>query len=149
MPRASSGPMTSGTTRANSSPPQPRDGRSSAARADEAFGDVAQQPITGVVAKGVVDFLETVEVEQGDRCPARVSQRARRAIEEQGPVGEPGQQVMSRLVPLALGLEPKLLDELRPLHGRACVRGQRLEEPQVIVVERVEALVAVERDKCS
>ena len=56
---------------------------------------------------------------------------------------------MSRLVPFALGLEPELLDELRPLHGRACMCGQCLEEPQVVVVEGGEALVTVERDKCS
>ena len=128
---------------------EPGDGRSAAARAYEAFGDLAQQSITGVVAKGVVDFLETVEVEQSDRHPARICERARRAIKEQSPVGEPGQQVMGRLVPLALGFEPKLLDELCPLHGCTCVSSQRFEEPEVIGVEGVEALIAVERDKCS
>ncbi len=50
-------------------------------------------------------------------------------------------------MPLALGLEAKLLDELGPFHGRARVRGQSLEKSQVVVVERVEALVAVERDE--
>ncbi len=128
---------------------EPGNRRSATARADEAFGDLAQQPIAGVVAKGVIDFLETVEVEQGDCRPARLCERVRRAIKEQDPVRQPGQQVVGRLVPLACGLETKLLDELRPLQGRACVSSQRLEEPQVIVVEGVEALVTVERDKCS
>ena len=74
-------------------------------------------------------------------------ERGRRPVEEQGPVGEPRQKVVGRLVPLALGLEAQLLDELGPLHGRAGVRRQRLEEPQVVVVEGVEALVAIECDE--
>ena len=50
---------------------------------------------------------------------------------------------MGRLVPLALGLETKLLDQLGPFHGRARVGGERFEQPQVVVVERVEALGAI------
>ena len=46
--------------------PESGNSRPAAARADEALGDLAQQPVAGVVAKGVVDLLETVEVEQGD-----------------------------------------------------------------------------------
>ena len=109
MPRASSGPMMSGTTRANSSPPS----RATVARpllAHQALGDLAQQAVTRVVTQGVVDLFEAVEVQQGNRRLARVGNGACRAIEEQGPVGETGQQVVRSLVPLALGLEAELLD---------------------------------------
>ena len=101
---------------------EPGDSRSAAARADEAFGDLAQQPVARVVAQGVVDLLEAVEVQESNRRPARVGKGACRPIEEQGPVGEPGQEVVRRLVPLAVGFESQLFDEVG-LVPWSCWRG--------------------------
>ncbi len=41
---------------------QSGDSRTATARTHEALGDLTQQPVAGVVAERVIDFLETVEV---------------------------------------------------------------------------------------
>ena len=147
IPRASSGPMMSGTTRTNSSPPS----RATVARP---LPERTSVSATSHKRRSPVPWprvsLTSLKRSRSNRATAALpvsAQRGRGAVKEQRPVGEPGQQVVRRLVPLALGLEAQLLDELGPFHGRAGVRGQSLEEPQVVVVEGGEPLVAVEGDE--
>ena len=82
---------------------EPGDRGPAATGAHQGLGDLAEEPVAGAMAKGVIDLLEPVEVQQRDSCPARLGERGRGAVKKQGPVGEPSQQVMGRLVPLALG----------------------------------------------
>ncbi len=54
---------------------------------------------------------------------------------------------MHRLVGFALRLQAELLHEACPFEGRAGVGGKRLEEPKIVVVERVELLLTIERQE--
>ena len=147
IPRASSGPMMSGTTSTNSSPPR----RATVARPLLARTRVSA---TSHRSRSPVPWprvsLTSLKRSRSNNATAALpvsAQRRGRPVEEQCPVGEPGQQVVSRLVPLALGFETKLLDELGPFHGRAGVGGQASKSLQVVIVEGGEALVAVEGDE--
>ena len=74
-------------------------------------GDGDQQPVAEVVAEAVVDRLETVEVEEADADPLLrpgVGEDLTEGLEEQRPVGQPGQRVVQRL-------EAQPLLELVPL----------------------------------
>ena len=77
-------------------------------RGGEALGDRLQQEIAHPVAVGVVDVLEAVEVDEEHRH--RVTARARPleglggALEDERPVGEPGQRVVEGEVPELAGL---------------------------------------------
>ena len=70
-------------------------------------GDLAQQRIAVLVAEGVVDVLELVEVDhqEPDRGPRPVGldEGAGQPLVQQGPVREPGQRVVGRLVAERLG----------------------------------------------
>ena len=85
-----------------------------------------QHGVARPVAGAVVDRLEVVEVEeQHGRHAAPARQRRLHAAQEQRAVGEPGERVALRLA-----LEPVELER------QAGVRGERLEQPQVLVGER-------------
>ena len=76
-------------------------------------GDLEQQRVTGRVPEAVVDDLEPVEVEEEHGEPAGLAfepdQRLLQPVDEQYPVGQPGQRVLHRLEserllgPLAVG----------------------------------------------
>ena len=61
-----------------------------------------QQPVTGTVAQGVIDDLETVEIEKQYRqlCTAFVCTRQRMldTIQQQRPVGQAGEHIVMRQV---------------------------------------------------
>jgi hypothetical protein len=73
-------------------------------------GDAAQQPVAGVVAEGVVDDLEVVEIEEHhDRhLRTRPLDPVTHGFEEQGPVRQAGERVVIGLVAELL-LEPRQL----------------------------------------
>ena len=128
---------------ANSSPPS-RAARSSAPDAAlDPLGDRAEEAVAGRVAQGVVHDLEVVEVEEqddGDRARAGMSaSRAFDLLGEHRPVREAGQRVVVGLVAELL-LEPRQLGqrllELAVLERDRGLVGERLEQPQVVVVER-------------
>ena len=59
--------------------------------------DLAQQVVAGVVAEGVVDRLEAVEVEEQDGAVAvRAGEGGLDALDERRAVGQPGQRVGER-----------------------------------------------------
>jgi hypothetical protein len=68
----------------------------------EAPGDLRQEVAARVVPKAVIDRLETIEVQEADgqRAPVAAVQLQGMgcAVDEQGPVGEPGQRVVERRV---------------------------------------------------
>ena len=98
------------------------------------------------MAERVVDVLEPVQVEQDDGDAPAAVEGVRRPGEEQHAVGEPGEHVVRRLVGLAVDLEAQLLDETGALEVGAGVGHERLEEAEIVVVEAVELLVAVQGD---
>src|SRR5262245_12559033 len=73
-------------------PAKPRHGVRSTERVMEARTHPAQYFVTDVVAEGVVDVLEAIQVEQEDRQraarPLRREQGLRKPVLEQGPVGQ-------------------------------------------------------------
>ena len=87
-------------TTVNSSPPS-RATRS-LSRTDERrrWRDLLEQQVAGLVAVGVVDGLEAVEVEQHDRDQLAMAVGARQGLDqivaEQHAVGEPGQLIELR-----------------------------------------------------
>ena len=128
---------------------QPGNGGPAGGGTQQALGDLAQQAVTDEVAQRVVDILEAVDVEQHDGHPTALAQGRGGAVEEEAPVRQPGQHVVTGLVRLAVHLVAQFLDEAGPLQARAGVGGQRLEEPEVVLVEAVELLVAVDGDERS
>ncbi len=93
---------------------------------DQALGRGLQQPVADVVAQGIVDVLEIVEVDH-EHCqpllrPARQRERVLDAVAEQAAVGEQCQRVVERelaqlvLERLALGDVPQVEGE--PLDRR-------------------------------
>ena len=102
------------TARSSSSVPLEQDGELVAAEAgDEAArpdrrpqpgADLDQQQVAVLVAEGVVDVLEPVEVEDHDRGAAGAAvgdlvERGRQLALQRGAVGQAGQRVVQRLVP--------------------------------------------------
>ena len=87
--------------RANSSPPSRAITSAPPHDLLEPVGQLDQQPVADVVAEGVVDLLELVEVhhEQGHRlaAPGGLAQRLAEPVLEQGPVGQAGQPVVEGL----------------------------------------------------
>ncbi|EXI73206.1 MAG: hypothetical protein AW07_02820 [Candidatus Accumulibacter sp. SK-11] len=79
---------------------EPRDGLALGEDAAEDLGDAAQQAVADIVAEGVVDQLETVEVEEEDRCPLlrapRATDRVADAFVEQAAVRQAGQRIVVR-----------------------------------------------------
>ena len=110
-------------------------------------GDRHQQLVAGGVAEAVVDGLEVVEVDEQHReLAAPVGDRGLDLVGEQRSVGE----VRERVV---VGLVVELLLEDRQLHDGlleavvlerdARVAGERVEQSQVVVVERAHDAEAV------
>ncbi len=64
----------------------------------QAGGDRGEEPVAGLVAQGVVDVFELVEIDvQGGAEGARATvagQELFDAVHDQRPVGQPGQRVM-------------------------------------------------------
>ena len=91
-------PSASSKSSANSSPPKRATVSSGPHAGRQALGHAGEQHVAGRVAERVVDRLEVVEVEEGDRQRPLVSGRRASAcvdpIDEQGAVGEPGQGVV-------------------------------------------------------
>ena len=75
-----------------------------------------------------------------------LSLRAARAGQEEHPVGKTGEHVVGRLVRLGVDLVAQLLDQPGTLEAGAGVRDERLEQLEVVLVEAVQLLVAVDRD---
>ena len=104
---------------------------------------LAQQPVTHVVAEGVVDLLEAVDVHQ---------QHRRRPVGEQPPlepllevqaVRQAGQRVVQREVLGLLRRSAHPRDQARVGQGHAGVPGQRLEQLEVVAVERAHVVEPV------
>ena len=110
----------------------------------QALGDLAQEAVADGVAQRVVDVLEAVDVEQHDRHPAALAHGGGGAGEEQHPVGQTRQHVVGGLVGLAVDFVTQLLDEPGSLEAGAGVGDQRLEQPEVVFVEAVQFLVAID-----
>ena len=112
----------------------------------EAFGDLAQEAVADGVTERVVDVLEAVDVEQHDG-DARCSRSGRpRPGQEEHPVGKTGQHVVGGLVRLGVDLVAQLLDQPGALEAGAGVGDERLEETEVVLVEAVLLLVAIDGD---
>ena len=123
-------PPRSSSRIANSSPPRRAAVSPVPASAADAIGDGLQQLVADGVAEGVVDRFEVVEVdEQHDHrvgLGARHPQGVIHAIEEQRPVGEPGQLVVEGAV-AELALEVALLGDVAE-RGDDAVDGGAAEE---------------------
>jgi hypothetical protein len=91
---------------------QPGDGVDPPQHARHPAGDLGEQPVAVVVAEGVVDVLEPVEVQQqqggGTQLPVGGPERLPDAVGEQLPVGQAGQRVVQRLVVAGGGLAHEL-----------------------------------------
>ena len=94
--RASSRPRMLSQRTTNSSPPRRATVSPGRRSASIRRGDRPQHRVAGVVAVGVVDRLEAVEIdeEHGDRPVAapRAQQGVAKAVEEHGAVGQPGER---------------------------------------------------------
>ena len=105
------------------------------------------------MAERVVDSLEVVEVDKEHRCTGRAAREGRlNALEEERPVGKAREQIVVGLVAEALlqivhlrqrTLEPPVLEH----HAR--MADERLEQPPVIRVERLDVARAVADDEQS
>ena len=104
-----------------------------AARGHDRAGDVGQQPVAGLVAEGVVDGLEVVEVEhdQAERL-ARLDAPLEPAL-ERPVVEEPGQVV-------GLGADLDGAVDLGVLEGDRDLGGEELDELELVL--RVARVVA-------
>lgn len=109
----------------------------------EARGDLHQQLVSGLVAVGIVELLEVVEVDQQQRAlvPATrtAAQGPLQAVEHQTPVGQPGQRIeegeLVDLVLLALALGDVLVEteDAHHLAAHADRRDQALEDARLAV----------------
>ena len=83
-------------------PAEPGDGVPGADRRPQPVGHLPQQRVAGLVAEGVVDRLEAVEVDEDDRRrdvpPVTAAQGLADAVGEEGPVGQAGEGVVEGLV---------------------------------------------------
>ena len=68
------------------------------------------------------------------------------AGQEEHPVGKTGEHVVGRLVRLGVDLVAQLLDQAGPLEAGAGVGDERLEQAEVVLVEAVQLLVAIDGD---
>jgi hypothetical protein len=96
-----------------------------------------------VVAEGVVDLLEAVEVDQQHGQQRVRPERADRVADplvEQRPVGEPGEAVVQRPVLALGGLPAQVVDQAAALQRDAGVAGEGPQQGQVL---RAEAAGAV------
>ena len=104
-----------------------------------------EQQVAGLVAVGVVDRLEAVEVDVEHRGPLAVAagqvQVVLGAVEEERPVGQLGQRVVHRRVPeLLLQLDDPAQVGLQAaaVQGRRDVAGEGLQQGQVAAGERAD-----------
>ena len=108
----------------------------------DALGDDPQEAVAGPVAQRVVHDLEVVEVEEQDDGiePGLAGGQLRiHLLGEHRPVRQPGQRVVVGLVAqllLEAGQLGERLLQLAVLEGNGRLVGERLEEPQVLAVER-------------
>jgi len=91
----------------------------------QSAADLDQQPIAVVVTEGVVDLLEPVQVEHGqrrrDQLAVGVSDRLADTVVQQGAVGEARKPVVQRLVLVLGGLAfdaPLVADQGRKDDGQ-------------------------------
>jgi hypothetical protein len=100
------------TTTTNSSPPSRATVSDPPEAAHEPPGDRGQEQVADLVAEGVVDLLEVVEVDEGDADPVRAGpvQRGGEPAVEQDPVRQPGQRVVGRAV-VELREQPSVVPE--------------------------------------
>lgn len=111
---------------------QPRDRVPLPEPSPQPLRDLLQQQVAGVVAEGVIDLFEAVEVEQeqGERPPGarRVEERLPCAIVEQQAVGQARKGVVEGLAPQLLsqmdarGHVGQGADEVRQIPGRVVHR---------------------------
>ena len=149
MAMARSASVTSAMTRANSSPPR-RATVACSPTARSRRSETSQRRRSPMAWPSVsLTSLKRSRSSRTMATPPLLVEGVRRPGEEQHAVGEPGEHVVGRLVGLAVDLEAQLLDETGPLEVGACVRHERLEEAEIVVVEAVELLVAVQGDDCS
>ena len=135
------GSSTSSSSTANSSPPSRAARSPGRTRRLDPVRDRHQHRVARRVAGAVVDRLEVVEVEeQHGRLPLAARQRLLDAAQEQRAVAEPGQRVASAPRRSSSRMRVRLL---QPVSTRPGVVGQRLEQPQVLVGERVGGADAV------
>ena len=120
---------------------QAGDGVAEANRALEPAGEGDEYAITDVVAQGVVDVLEPVEVEEqhGDGLAAElgVGEGGFEPFEEDLAVDEPGEWIVAGLVRELLhgsGVGDRDRREVRRQHGGALLVGRR--EPPSVGIER-------------
>ena len=96
--------------------------------------DLAEQRIAGKVTVGVVDPLELIDVEKDDGEALATCGRARdlliEPLEEQAPIVEPGERVVTRLA-----LE--IVMELRHLEAGGELRAHRRHQCDIRLGERV------------
>jgi hypothetical protein len=82
---------------------EPGDGVDRPQRATQPFADLHQQLVAVVVAEGVVDLFEAVQVDQqqggGTPFPVGLPARLVDAVAQQGAVGQAGQRIGQRLPP--------------------------------------------------
>ncbi len=112
-------------------PAEPRDGVAGADRALDALADDGEQRVARLVAEGVVDEVEVIDVEEqdGDRgvAPQVPRERVSEAVEQEGAVREAGERVVQRFALQEILRPPELRDVLdlrdetgvrrRPVHG--------------------------------
>ena len=113
---------------------EPGDGVHRPQEPDETVGEHGEQPVTGAVPERVVDLLEGVDVEEqqrdGGARPPRAIQGDGQPVEEERPVGQPGERVMERLAG-QLHLRALALDRIADGPGQR--RRRQLGDQQVIL----------------
>ncbi len=110
---------------------QPRDGVDLAERALEPLADVDEELVAVVVAEGVVDLFEPVQVDQQQRrreqLPVGRPDGLAGAVAQQGAVGQAGQPVVQRLAlgaPLVADQHPTEDDQQAKTRGEDDRRGR-------------------------
>ena len=113
-------------------------------RMQEAFGNLARQPVSNGMAQSVIYILEAVDVEKNDPHPVAFIQGAAARVRNNMRFGSPVSMSWS-LVRLAIDLIAQLLDQrARSRLALACATSIR--KMKVIIVEGVFLLVSVERN---
>ena len=104
-----SGPAWPCRSSTNSSPPRRATVSVSAHRRRQALGHDLEQAVADIVAQGVVDVLEAIEVDEHHGEPRAVARRRvdrlLQAVVQQRAVGEPGERIVVGLL-----LDARLVD---------------------------------------
>ena len=107
----------------------------------QAPGHRHQQLVAGGMPEAVVDRLEVVEVDEHDRDVLFVDERLADRVGEQRAVGQAGERIVVGLMVELLLEDAELEDGLLEavvLESDARVGGERLEQLQIVVVERAD-----------